>query len=255
MRSFVEDFEIIYGEKNMVINIHLLTHLSNCVRLNGPLYTYSNYCFEDHIGHLVSLKNGTTDIATQISEKYILEKNLQHYIHEMPTAQKFIEDIDSKQQFSVFRRISGSLLIGHPVQNSHLNEEERMLIFETLNVLDDAQIIEYNSVLLKGKLFYETNKLRKKRTNDSFIFNVQSKTFASIKSIFIFENKLYFLIDEKFEIITNGRGHCEHIYFLRELDNFNQKIIRDSSIGSKHCFVKFDTTLACSKFPNIHERN
>lgn len=72
--SFVQDFEILYGESNMYFNIHLLLHLTDCVRFIGPLFAYSNYSFEDNIGHLVKLHKGTTDVASQISEKYILEK-------------------------------------------------------------------------------------------------------------------------------------------------------------------------------------
>lgn len=141
LSSFVEQFEELYGEKNMVHNVHLLTHLPECVRLNGPLYTYSNYCFEDHIGHLVSLKKGTTDVATQICQKYILEKNLFHYAHHSPTVHKFIENIDSKQQFSVCRKVSGSLVIGKPTINSDLTELERALILRILEVQNDAQIV------------------------------------------------------------------------------------------------------------------
>lgn len=56
LSSFVDNFEPLYGESNMVFNIHLLTHLADCVRFIGPLFAYSNYNFEDQIGHLVSLQ-------------------------------------------------------------------------------------------------------------------------------------------------------------------------------------------------------
>lgn len=256
LNSFVENFEKLYGEKNMVHNVHLLIHLPDCVRLNGPLYTYSNYCFEDHIGHLVSLKRGTTDVATQICQKYVLEKNLFHYAHGSPTINKFIKEIDSKQQFSICRKISGSQVIGKPINNSDLTDLERALIQRILKTKNDTQITEYNSVLLNCKSFYEALRCTaNKRTNDSFIFNMQSNRFASIKSIFVINEELFFLIDEKFEIIHDEKYYCEHIHFLKELDIYKQNIIKVNSIGPKYALVKFDEIITCSKFPNTYERN
>lgn len=138
--SFCDDFEILYGEFNTVFNVHLLRHLAECVRNIGPLFTYSNYNFEDQIGHLVSLHKGTTDVATQICEKYLLEHNLFKFIADSPIAKKFVDEIDSKQIFSIFRKVDGSVVIGNAKKPSQLSHEERSFIFNSLNEIFDIQI-------------------------------------------------------------------------------------------------------------------
>lgn len=76
----MDSFEFLYGQSNMMFNVHLLKHLADCVRSIGPLHTYSNYNFEDHIGHLVALQNGTTDVVSQVCEKYLMEKNILNHL-------------------------------------------------------------------------------------------------------------------------------------------------------------------------------
>lgn len=128
LSSFVDDFEEIYGESNMVFNVHLLSHLADCVRHIGPLFAYSNYSFEDNIGHLVSLHKGTTDVSTQICKKYLMERNLFHYIASSRHAQEYYEDIDSKNKFSACCAIGDSLLIGKADQRTTLSERERLFV-------------------------------------------------------------------------------------------------------------------------------
>lgn len=107
---------------------------------------------------------------------------------------------------------------------------------------------------MNRKFFYETvSNSSTKRTNDSFIFNVKSKTFADIKSIFLSDGQLYLLIDEKYESHQNGA--CKYVIFLTELNLYEQKIIKPTSIGSKYVLIKYKNSLACSSFPNFYEKN
>ena len=54
------------GEKNCVINLHLLTHLSYYVELCGPLWTYSAFGYESFMGALLQLTHSTHDIGKQV---------------------------------------------------------------------------------------------------------------------------------------------------------------------------------------------
>lgn len=252
--NFVDNFESFYGESNAVFNVHCVRHLTDCVRFNGPLHLYSNYCFEDHIGHLVSLKKGTTDVATQICRKYLLEKNLFHLLSGRSIAMKFFEEIDSKNKYSISRKVSDSVVIGN-ARKSELTEQERSLIITTLDVENDTQIDEYRSVLLKGKVFYEIGSCINKRTNDSFILNMESNQFAEIKSIFVIQEKLYFLIKEKYDIVHDQRNYFKFIIDLKESNTPIQKVINWEKIGPKFALIQFGNTITCSKFPNMLERN
>lgn len=253
--SFAENFEHLYGEVNTVYNVHMVRHLADCVKFIGPLWAYSNYCFEDHIGHLVSLHKGTTDVATQICEKYLLEKNLFQLFELSPIAGEFFQSIDSKKKYRVSHKIEGSHVIGNAKKFSLLTDDERSLIVTSLNISSEIQIDEYSKVLLNGKVLYEIAGCVSKRTYDAFILNTESKRFAEINAIFVVHEKLYFLVTEKFDLVHDQDNKCPFIYSLKNSDLPNQKVVKSKYIGPKFVFVKFNNNITCSKFPNMYERN
>lgn len=69
-----------------------------------------------------------------------------------------------------------------------------------LNIPYDFKLEEFDAVLLNSKIFYESISKSDKHTSDSFIFNSESKRFAQIDSIFVVDNNLHILINEKFEL-------------------------------------------------------
>lgn len=246
-----------YGEKNAVSNVHTAKHLAECTQFIDPPFTYSNYHFEDNIGHLVSLHKGTTDVTSQIAEKYLLEKDLFHYLESSTIAKQFYEDIDSKHKYSVCRKVKGSVVIGKPNEHLTLSEQERTLIADKLNIACDTKIEQYDSVLLNSKIYYETSMKSKKRTDDSFVFNCSSEKFAKIKSIFVIHEKLFFLLDEKYEVLMDATNKCKSITYLEELDTdrATKCVVKPESIGPKFALEQFENVITCSKFPNLYERD
>lgn len=255
MISFADNFEHLYGEINTVFNIHVVRHLGNGVRFVGPLWAYSNYPFEDQIGSLVSLHKGTTDVATQISEKYLLGQNLIQSIEHSKLAKQFYEEIHSKHKFPVSHKVDGSLMIGKVKRISLLTEDERSLVVKSLNVANDAQIDEYDSVLHNSKVFYETVNCKSKRTCDSFVLNTDNGKFCEIKSIVVVHEKLYFLVNEKYDKIIDPDNKSQFTKYLSFIARTNQNVIESKFIGPKYALIKFNNTITCSKFPNMYERN
>lgn len=255
LNTFVDDFELLYGESHMVYNVHLLKHLANCVKFIGPLFCYSNYNFEDHIGHLVNMHEGTTDVTNQISEKYMLEKCIFHYLDKSSIFRNFYEDINSKSNYKTTRKIGDSLMIGKSKQR--LSESEKSLITDVLNLPKTFEVEEYDSMLLNGKIYYEIEiKTIDKRTNDSFIFNNESKLFAIIESIFVINQKVYILANEKFEEKTsNESNQSKSNKLLKKLDICRRNIYEAEVVGPKFALIQFNDTIACSAFPNMIERN
>lgn len=138
---------------------------------------------------------------------------------------------------------------------SQLTEGERSLITNKLNISDDAQIDEYSSVLLNSTVFFETTNYANKRTIDTFMLNTNSRKFSEINSIFVFQEKLYFLINEKNADLCDPGNKCHFIRFLSLAGSINQKVIESKYVDPKYALVKFDNTITCSKFPNMYERN
>ena len=59
------------GMDNCTMNVHLLQHLENDVRLHGPLWTHSAFEFESINGHLVRMIHGTHDVQLQVNRSII----------------------------------------------------------------------------------------------------------------------------------------------------------------------------------------
>ena len=73
---FCQQFEILYGQRYMSANVHLLLHLPNTVRQLGPLWVYSCFYFEGQNGALKSLVHGTQHIEKQVINSFSYFKNL-----------------------------------------------------------------------------------------------------------------------------------------------------------------------------------
>lgn len=77
LMEFVHEYEIIYGNREMVMNVHLVSHIVESVKYLGPLWTQSAFPFEKNNGILLKSVRGTTDVLEQMSNKYLLKRSLQ----------------------------------------------------------------------------------------------------------------------------------------------------------------------------------
>lgn len=238
--AFVDEFEDLYGEINMVFNIHMLQHIPECVRKNGPLCCYSNYNMEDNIGNLVSRIHGTTDVVIQCTHKYILDKELNKKLEKSDIAQKFNEKIEN-------HRYGNS-----PLQSSNLTRSEIEFI---QNTLQKAPIEEFRSLWI-GKDFYRSEEgvemSRKRKTYDSFVVT-NDGILGTIRSIFkTFCKSTYILLREDY--CLKNVHPCESIKSLGLISRPAIHVINTNKI-KKAVLIKFGNTLVYSTFPNKIERD
>ena len=76
LKKFCAQFSSLYGERYMLINVHLLLHLPDTVRELGPLWVYSCFHFEGQNGILKNLIHGTQKIDMQLLSSYSYLRNL-----------------------------------------------------------------------------------------------------------------------------------------------------------------------------------
>ncbi|KAJ8019347.1 hypothetical protein HOLleu_42110 [Holothuria leucospilota] len=69
LKQYCFMFQVLYGEKHMSANLHLLLHLATCVTNHGPLWVYSCFKFEDHNGQLLKWFHGAKNPELQIRSK------------------------------------------------------------------------------------------------------------------------------------------------------------------------------------------
>ncbi len=60
-------FTFFLGEKAVTMNVHLLSHLADCVLNWGPLWAYSCFAFEGKNHTLNKLFHGTKNMSKQVS--------------------------------------------------------------------------------------------------------------------------------------------------------------------------------------------
>ena len=60
------EYYICIGEKRTTMNVHLLSHLADCVRRWGPVWAYSCFVYETMNGHLKKLFHGTKNMSKQV---------------------------------------------------------------------------------------------------------------------------------------------------------------------------------------------
>lgn len=254
LQSFVEEFEQLYGKQNMVFNVHLLLHLVDCVEKNGPIYAYSNYSTEDNIGHLVNFVKGTTDVLSQICDRYLIEKSLHLQLQNSPNAKQFMDKIKYRQ-FSKLSRVGASMLVGK--SNQHSYESVHKWIFDHMRLEIGQKMKTYRAVFINSKLYFETADLKsaKKLTYDSFVCIPNDNIYGEINLIFEAENEVFFVVNNIFQIKNQDSDiSSSFIKELEEKTNPNLVIIKSSNICSKYVLMK-TTKVTCAPFPNIYERN
>lgn len=77
LERFVSLYQQYYGQMNMTMNVHLLTHIVHCVKQCGPLWAQSAFAFESFNSVILNYVKGNTDVMCQITEKYILSRQIE----------------------------------------------------------------------------------------------------------------------------------------------------------------------------------
>lgn len=241
LREFVFEFEQLYGQHNMVFNVHLLGHIATCVQKTGPLCMYSAYSMEDNIGHLVSMVHGTTDVLKQCSQRYLLEQNLKRKIKCSDKAMEYYE------------KIQNHVRPNKELKCTLLSEEEETFIHLQLGSMNFA---EFEDICFNGD-FYRTQQCEQKyggrKTNDSFLVTNDGR-FGSIRSIFVDPDDIYYLLI-RVEHCLKINTLIKSIHYLKTKQRSTLELVRVENIGKKAIFVQYSNFLAFSTCPNRYEKN
>lgn len=70
VEDFCTKFEQLYGKNNLTPNMHLLAHITDCIRDHGPVYSFWLYAFERMNGILGSFQTSNRDVTVQLMRKF-----------------------------------------------------------------------------------------------------------------------------------------------------------------------------------------
>lgn len=77
LNKFANEYQDLYHEHNVTMNLHLLRHIANSVREIGPLWAQSSFTFETYNGVLIRSNHSTNHFLMDLAWKYSAKKSLQ----------------------------------------------------------------------------------------------------------------------------------------------------------------------------------
>ena len=189
---FVENFNILYGDRYLTLNLHQLLHLTDCVRYTGPLYVNNCFIFEDLNGYIVKHIHGTQGIDTQLTNIISMLR--------VPSTMFtiYVDDNTDEEVVNLYRELSDSVTVRHkhmdeiedgvhPMGNTAyktLDRNEKLLVLK-LGVRNDV-VKEYFRINMYKKGFYVYGKSYsrlEKRQQHVITYQKAGKTeFASVIS-------------------------------------------------------------------------
>lgn len=170
LHKFLEVYNRLYGNINMVYNAHLIAHLIKIVELCGPLCMYSAFSFEGGIGLLVNLVQGTNSVASQICRKYMISKSLPFllsFYNISSKVQKFCENILTYSRNVHSLCVNGVTMLGFEKLHC-LSDHERHLLTAS-GYLADVSVITYDRAIFKQKAFASKDYTRPQKSNDTCV--------------------------------------------------------------------------------------
>lgn len=174
INAFLIEFEQLYGEENMLYNLHTISHLPDCVTNLGPIWSYSNFPFENNNGKLVSYVLSTTAVLNQICSKYGLCRTIIYSNFDEKVLQ--FQNLMSKKSHLV-TSLNQPKLLGAPV----------------LYHFNNSDFVSYSRVSIKNVMFSSAEYCKNKKCNDSVV-KLKSNVYGTIFKILTANDNIFFLL-------------------------------------------------------------
>lgn len=244
LSRFVDEFEILYGPINMTYNVHLLNHLTKCVENCGPLWTHSNFCFENNNGILSKYVKGTRDVGKQISSKYIFHKIIQGVSNRLPhVVLNYQLHLQKKHTHnSQVEKLSGK------IKDHNLDETETIMLRE--NNISMTTMDSYGRFCTNNYVYCTRDYCKKTKFDNSTVY-LNDDSFASIKYIFLNNNQPLFygekLSFNSFDYVSKlcNKLKCVSKTIPEEIKIFDVRQIKNVCVN-----IKANDFLYVSQFPN-----
>lgn len=219
LKNFSKSFQKCYGKSKMYFNVHLVSHLAESVKAQGPLWAYSMFCFENKNGFLGKLLSGTKHVVKELANKNGI-------VH------KFFKN----SQNSKHQKINENVF----VPNNMKKLKKRPSELEQLEIETSDNIYEAKYFFLKKEFFEREN--NQKLTCDCFV-QLTNDLIGKIKKIFVYSGKIYFLFEKCF-IVTKIR--CQFLFVRNIQTDFNLYALNDI----KQKVIYFKGLNCFSTYPN-----
>ena len=160
LEQFVAEFENLYSERYMTLNLHLLLHLPNNVKDLGPMWCYSCFPFEDANGYLLKLVKGTQSVESQIIDSMAV-------IHGLPYLEKQCVKPDSAAEAILHKlknlTIRNSRDLGnnvhalgklHKISADKLSPDDYIALANLINLPPNGHVALFYRIKCNGNVYH-----------------------------------------------------------------------------------------------------
>lgn len=249
LQKFVLEFENLYGSKCMNFNVHLMSHISDCVENCGPLWAYSNFPFESNNGYLKKFINGTTDVLQQMVSKYTFNKLSENTNNIPKNVVEFISKIKLNRHVKKIDKVNDNLVfLGTPKRYSR--DENCSLMNELNLMLEESYIMSYQKVILNGSLYCTVEYSEKIKSNDSIIILCDG-SFGKIHKIIRYYHECSFIVNLCFKKMFGDVASdlCSQLIFVEKIDT-HLVVVKSCNILKKGILIETNNCIFISSFPN-----
>lgn len=223
LNEFVDSFQLLYGEGNVTMNVHLLRHLPTAVKNLGPLWAQSAYGFEANNGVVIKSNTSNKDMVYQLVWKYVMKctinSTIDNSVERFSLGKKKVIKIDSS--------------------------ELELLTTKSIETNSNNFLTIYTEVIIHG-IKYKSKQSKNISTIDFFV-QLKNHSFGSICYFVVFDLDLYALID-MYEIYDT----CDHILEVKPA--YTKTIVNVLDISKKLLFLKYGHREYLTAFPNNYEK-
>lgn len=223
LNLFANDFEQIYGQQNVTMNIHLLRHIANSVRLHGPLWAQSAFGFESNNGILVQTTS-KKDILHSLAWKYSM--------------QSISNAIEQTNQNNPTIKVAGK-------ESTQMARNEQAALSKIGFINESNFLVTYKSVEVNKKKFTSL-KYKKISTADYFV-QTKNNEIAAIKFFFAIKQTIYAMI-EPFNVVNTSH------HFKEIVTTESCLAIPFTDIFNKLLFMNILKRKIVSSIPNSYEK-
>ena len=178
---FVYTYEILYGERFVTFNVHIVKYLVKCVKQCGPLWSGSTFPFESAIYFLKWCVHGLKGMYEQMSKDTLKENVLQSLKSELVESRTVLEycnSLYSRQEVSSFCRTDGVVLIG------------KDSLEPTLPLYEDKADFTFNRCIFLNMAIHTKNYDLEHKSNNN-VFHLENEQFVQVLNLTHYDKEAY----------------------------------------------------------------
>lgn len=248
---FVAESQILYGIHAMTFNMHILLHMVQSVRKCGPIWSNSTFPFENGIFICKSIFNGTRNIASELSKKWLRKCSINQCISQFSMSEActtYCNNILSPTVLTVEQTKTvengNVLLIGHAKLKDNVVNIIRIILNDE-NVTPEV----FDRCIYMDTRLYSVEYKRSEKRNDSIVL-LHSGEIVQITNFAVTGDSCYVL---GWSFLTRSINEPVELPYMREVLNTKEsrKCFRITNIKEKLLFLQVaDKEIYTCRLPN-----